>query len=1022
MAEHPASMPEPTGLIGGGQAGDLIRGKDWSTTPLGAIVSWPAELKANVQTLLSSPVPMAVLWGSEGILIYNDGYAEVCGPRHPEALGGSVLEVWPEARDFNANVVSAGLRGESLSFHAQELELWRFGQAERVWMDLEYLPIRDHQGRPIGSLAIVMDITKRVLAERRLERSREQYRFLDELGQAVANLHDADDVLRVTTCMVGAHLHLSNCAYADMDEDGDGFTIRGDWYAAGSPSIVGHYSLADFGRLAVERLGAGEPLIINDNLAELAPEEARTFRDIGIAATICMPLIKNGRLRALMAIHHREPHVWTEDELSLIRQVTERSWAHVERVGAEANLRANEEQLRLAIDAAEIGLWDVDEITGTRFWQPRVKAMFGISPDRPITPQDFAAGLHPEDRDRVADALAAAADPDRRALYDVEFRAIGKEDGVVRWVAAKGRGMFRNGRCRRVIGTAIDITERKQTEQALRDLNATLERRVAEGLAERKLLADVVENTTAIIFVADCDYRWLAINKAAADAFEAIYGVRPAVGDSMLELLDHVPEERDHLRETWGRAFAGEEFSLVETLGDPARQRRCFQLNFNVLRDPSGRQIGACQISHDVTERTAEQRRLAEAEEQLRQAQKVEALGQLTGGVAHDFNNLLTPIIGSLDLLVRRGIGNDRERQLIGGALQSAERARTLVQRLLAFARRQPLQPTAIDVRALVTGMGELVASTTGPQVQVVIEAADDLPPARADHNQVEMALLNLAVNARDAMSEGGTLRISAAPRVVEETEEGGELKPGRYVMVSVADTGVGMDAETAARAIEPFFSTKGIGKGTGLGLSMVHGLARQLGGGIRIFSRPGFGTNVELWLPAASEAASPHPPGGEEPAPRSGRRGKALLVDDEDAVRTATAHMLEEAGFTVIEAASGQAALVALGEQPDMAVLVTDHLMPGMDGTQLARRAKLIRSDLPCLIISGYADVEGIAPDLPRLAKPFRARELIDALNMILPADPDSGSAHSEPSAAPRADNAPAAGGSRAAADTRLP
>lgn len=987
MAAHPAALPEQSVLIGGGATGDLIRAADWGATPLGPIAEWPVELKANVQTLLSSPVPMAVLWGADGILIYNDGYAEICAARHPEALGRSALDVWPEARAFNERVIQAGLAGESLSFHAQELELWRNGVAEQVWMDLEYLPIRDQRGRPVGSLAIVMEITNRVLAERQLARSREQYRFLDELGQAVASLHDADEVLRVTTCMVGAHLGVSNCAYADMDADGDGFTIRGDWHAPGTPSIVGHYSLADFGRLAVERLGAGEPLIINDNLAELAPEEAKTFQDIGIAATICMPLRKNGRLRALMAIHHATPHVWTEEELSLIRQVTERSWAHVERVGAEVNLRASEEQLRLAIDAAEIGLWDVDEVNNTLFWQARVKAMFGISPEVSTTMDDFYGGIHPDDLAATSAAYAAAADPARQAVYDVEYRTVGKEDGVVRWIAAKGRGVFSDGRCLRVIGTAIDITERKRTEQALRDLNRTLERRVAEGVAERKLLADVVEHTTAIIFVADRAYRWLAINSAAAEAFEAVYGVRPVVGESMLDALDHVPAEREHLRRTWARAFAGEDFTLQEEFGDPDRERRCYQLNFSVLRDPAGRQIGACQIAHDVSERIAEQRRLAEAEDQLRQAQKVEALGQLTGGVAHDFNNLLTPIIGSLDLLVRRGIGNDRERQLIGGALHSAERARTLVQRLLAFARRQPLQPTAIDVRALVTGMGDLVASTTGPQVKVVIEVAGELPAARADYNQVEMALLNLAVNARDAMPEGGTLRITAAARTIgaEQEEPSGELKPGGYVMISVADTGIGMDADTIARAIEPFFSTKGIGKGTGLGLSMVHGLARQLGGGIRIFSQPGVGTNVELWLPAADELADPHPASADGVAAGVARRGTALLVDDEDAVRAATAHMLEEAGFTVVEASAGKAALALLDRHRDVAVLVTDHLMPGMDGTQLVRRARLIRPDLPCLIISGYADVEGVAPDLPRLTKPFRAKELIDALNAVL-------------------------------------
>ncbi|WP_413740722.1 PAS domain-containing protein [Sphingomonas sp. Sphisp66] len=953
---------------------------NWSDTSLGAIEAWPTELLAHVQIVLASPVPMALLWGSDGILLYNDGYAEVCGPRHPGALGARLLEAWPEASAFNARVLDAGMRGESLSFHAQELELWRYGHPEKVWMDLEYLPIRDGAGQPVGMLALVFDITQRILAEHRLARSEELYRFLDELSQAVTPLHDAQQVLSVTVRMVAAHLAVTNCAYADMDPDANGFTIRGNWHAEGSPSILGHYSLADFGRLAVSELSAGRPLIINDNMIEIAPEEARTFQDIGVAATVCMPLVKNGRLTALMAIHDKVPRRWSDYELTVMREVTSRSWAHVERVAAEAGLRASEEQLRLALDAAEIGQWDVDIVAETLFWPPRLKAMFGISPDVPISMKDFYAGLHPDDFEAVVAAYAAAADPERRAVYDVEYRTIGKEDGLVRWVAAKGRGVFEEGKCVRIIGTAIDITARKRTERALRELNETLELRVAEGLAERKLLADVVENTTAIIFVADLDYRWLAVNRAAARAFEAAYGVTPRIGASMLDVLADLPEHREQVRRTWGRALAGEEFTIVEEFGDPDRERRFFEINFNALRDGSGRQIGAYQIVHDVTERIAEQHRLAQAEEQLRQSQKVEALGQLTGGVAHDFNNLLTPIIGSLDLLSRKQLGNEREQRLVAGALQSAERARTLVQRLLAFARQQPLQPTAIDVAALVAGMGDLVASTTGPQVQVLVEAPSDLPPAMADYNQVEMALLNLSVNARDAMPDGGTLRISAASREVAGRESG-ELRPGPYVMISVADTGSGMNPETLARAIEPFFSTKGIGKGTGLGLSMVHGLAQQLGGGIRIFSTPGVGTNVEIWLPAAAEGSIPLPAGTAKVVTERGHRGRALLVDDEEAVRASTAHMLEECGFDVVEAESAEVALRRLEGGQEFTVLVTDHLMPGMDGTQLAKAVHAIRPGLPCLIVSGYADVEEIAPDLSRLTKPFRASELREAL-----------------------------------------
>ena len=290
-----------------------------------------------------------------------------------------------------------------------------------------------------------------------------------------------------------------------------------------------------------------------------------------------------------------------------------------------------------------------------------------------------------------------------------------------------------------------------------------------------------------------------------------------------------------------------------------------------------------------VAERTAA---LETAYEQLRHSQKLEAMGSLTGGVAHDFNNLLTPIIGGLDLLQRRGFGGEREKRLIAGAAQSAERAKTLVQRLLAFARRQPLQAVAVDLGKLVRDMADLVSSTTGPQIRVVVEIVDDLPPAKADANQLEMALLNLSVNARDAMPEGGTLRITASLSARPLPE----LKPGEYLCLSVADTGVGMDEATLERAVEPFFSTKGVGKGTGLGLAMVHGLASQLGGALSITSKIGLGTNVELWLPKAEVVIESEKGPVDSPSRRG--RGTVLLVDDEEYVRMSTAEMLFVLGY----------------------------------------------------------------------------------------------------------------------------
>jgi PAS domain S-box-containing protein len=653
------------------------------------------------------------------------------------------------------------------------------------------------------------------------------------------------------------------------------------------------------------------------------------------------------------------------------------------RVAAQVALHANEEQLRLATEAAEIGLWDVDIVNDTLYWPPRVKAMFGISPDVPVTMDDFHAGLHPDDRDATAAAYAAANDPERRALYDVEYRTVGKEDGVIRWVAAKGRGVFDDrGRCVRVIGTAIDVTGRKASEARLKELNETLERRMSEALAEKKLLADIVEGTDAFVQVADLDYTWLAINRASADEFERIYGVRPKVGDNMLQLLADRPTHQASVRAVWGRALAGEEFTEIAEFGDPARDRRSYEMKFNILRDKEGRRIGAYQFVYDVTDRLRDQQRLAEAEATLRQTQKLEAMGQLTGGVAHDFNNLLMPIIAGLDLLQRRGAEGERGRRWISGALQSAERARTLVHRLLAFARRQPLQPQPVDVGALIRGMAELVDSTTGPQIKVLVDVAEDLPAARADPNQLEMAILNLSVNARDAMEGGGTLRISADAQTAEPGKAG-QLAPGAYVRISVADTGCGMDDAVAARAIEPFFSTKGIGKGTGLGLSMVHGLALQLGGTLTIRSRRGFGTYVELWLPVCAQPVSRTVvERGDEPARLAA--GTALLVDDEDVVRMTAADMLTELGFRVVQAESGERALQMLDQGLLVDLLITDHLMSGMTGAQLAYAVRERRPAVRVLVISGFAEAEGLAPDLPRLTKPFRQTELSAALQEL--------------------------------------
>ena len=366
----------------------------------------------------------------------------------------------------------------------------------------------------------------------------------------------------------------------------------------------------------------------------------------------------------------------------------------------------------------------------------------------------------------------------------------------------------------------------------------------------------------------------------------------------------------------------------------------------------------------------------------LHEAQKLETLGQLTGGVAHDFNNLLTPVIGNLDLLRRRLPPNDASQRLIDSGLQAASRAATLVQRLLAFARRQDLTVRSVNVATLLDGMKDLIRRSLDPAIKVEISHPADLPPARVDPNQLELAILNLAINARDAMPRGGKLSIEAAP---DDSAGRAGLQPGNYVRIIVSDTGTGMDQQTLARAVEPFFSTKGIGKGTGLGLSMVHGLAAQLGGMLELTSEPGNGTKAEIWLPAATEAAGSEDLEARAPAPAP-RDATILLVDDEELVRSGTCELLCDLGYKVIEATSGAEALRLLraGDPPDL--MITDYLMPGMNGVELIQHAAPLAPSMEVMLITGYSTIaEGPGASVPRLAKPFRHADLAELVADLL-------------------------------------
>jgi hypothetical protein len=542
-----------------------------------------------------------------------------------------------------------------------------------------------------------------------------------------------------------------------------------------------------------------------------------------------------------------------------------------------------------------------------------------------------------------------------------------------------------------------DITSRKRAEEALNELNRTLEARVAAALAERKILADIVEGTNAFVHVIDKDFRWIAINSAAAREFARVFGVTPKVGDNMLGLLADKPEMQTGARRVWSRAFAGEEFLEVAPLADPGGKTRHYEMRFSPLRNDGGAVIGAYQFVYDVSDRLEDQERLRLAEEALRHSQKMEAVGQLTGGLAHDFNNLLTGIGGSLELLqmrLRQGRIADVERY-VTAAQGAAKRAAGLTHRMLAFSRRQTLEPQPTDVNRLVAGLEELIRRTVGPQITVEVVTAAGLWPALIDPSQLESSLLNLCINARDAMPDGGRLTIETGNKWLDDrAAHERDLPVGQYLSLCVSDTGTGMTPEVIARAFDPFFTTKPIGEGTGLGLSMVYGFVRQSGGQVRIYSEVGQGTTMCIYLPRhyVDETAK-----GEAPQARQTARAEdgevVLIVDDEPSVRMLITEVLGDLGYTAIEAHDGPSGLAMLTSNARIDLLITDVGLPnGMNGRQLADAARIKRPELKVLFITGYAEnaVMGsgnLGPGMRVLTKPFdldvltrRIREMIES------------------------------------------
>ncbi len=653
-------------------------------------------------------------------------------------------------------------------------------------------------------------------------------------------------------------------------------------------------------------------------------------------------------------------------ERTLVREVNAVAGA----LGRTARrLRDSEAQKRLVMLAVGLGTWRFDPRGGHFQGWGRSAALLGVPAAGGASLEAWIRNVAAEHRDRIRTALHRQGPA--AGEFEIEF-PVGSPDGRVRWLAMRGAFLADpDPKAARAVGILEDVSERRRAHEE--QLGEVVDRHAAD----RRLFAAIIEGSTDLIVAMDQELRFILFNNAYQRAVETLFGRRPEIGGSLPDMLAGLPEAQAAAVGSWGRALAGERFTVVDELGDPALRRQRFEMVFDAIVDSSGRRIGAFHIARDVSERERTQEALRHAEETLHQARKMEAIGQLTGGIAHDFNNLLQAIGSALYLIEAEGSG--RSAAALSMATRAVDRGATLTQHLLAFSRRQRLEPKAVDVGALIRGMGGLLERTLGGTIRIVTGTEPGLWAARVDPNQLEMALLNLAINARDAMPGGGTLTIRSANSPDGAAGRPAGLAPGDSVCIAVADTGSGMTDEVAARAFEPFFTTKGIGHGTGLGLSMVHGLAAQSGGMATLDTRLGAGTTVTLHLPRAG-AADTAVEQREAPPPRPARPATILVAEDEALVRMTTATILEQAGYRVMEADGGAEALEVLEREPGIDLLLTDYAMPGMTGLELMRRVHAGHPGLPALMVTGYAEMpEAAAWDgLAIIQKPFRPDDLL--------------------------------------------
>lgn len=721
----------------------------------------------------------------------------------------------------------------------------------------------------------------------------------------------------------------------------------------------------------LERLGAGGIDVI---LLDLSLPDSNGLETLAAARTAApgLPIIiltvSDDEQLAAKAVREGAQDYLVKGQVDSNGLVRSARYA-IERKRAEEALRKSEQKYRQLVENIPMVVYRAEVVPEPRvlFVSPRVEELTGYPAQKFLSdPRFWAELIHPKDRQKVFAKWTGAVK--NSSVFRSEYR-LRRKDGRERWVMDIARpSQAESGDVPRFDGMVIDISDRRRAEATQRRLTTAIEH-AADGIV-------MIDTQGTIQYV--------------NPAFEQItgYSREEAVGQSM-QILESAEQDASFYQEMWDTLTTGKVWSSRFTSKKKDGTLYEEERTISPIRDSSGETVGYVAVKRDVSKEVA-------LEAQLRQSQKMEAVGMLAGGVAHDFNNVLTVILGNSEFLLDSLVDSDPRRETVAQIQAAAESAESLTRQLLAFSRQQVLAPQVLDLNKILTNVEKMLRRMIGEDVELVTLLDPALGAVEADPGQVEQVILNLAVNARDAMPEGGKLTIVTANADLDEPDlsDDAAMIPGHYVMLAMTDTGCGMDAETRSRIFEPFFSTKEIGKGTGLGLSTVYGIVKQSGGHIRVDSEPGHGATFKIYLPRVQDAVQPLEADDATTTAQLQGSETVLLVEDDEAIRSVCKTVLQRNGYRVLEASNGKEAVeVCTRHTGPIHLMITDVVMPGLNGRDLAERLRPRLPGMPVLYTSGYTDhavlsKEMLDPGTNFLHKPFtpialarKVRQLLDAV-----------------------------------------